>query len=318
MNTIAIAELFQSQLDQQLAAKLTSGWMEQNSDAVILAGNGIVKVPKLSTQGLGSYDREGGTGLPTGTITSSFETFQMSQMRSRRFMINAHDVNESNFVATASNVLGTFQRISVAPEVDAYRYSTIASLAITNNRAVGGYTPSKADILTTLKGDINSIQDQIGTDTPLVITMSTLTLAILEASTEVVRELMIGGCCTQGSFQGNGDLVVPCTMVDGCPIIEVPSARLMTAFQFLDGKTAGQEAGGFTSVGVTGTKHINWIITAPSAPIAIQATDTIRIFTPDVVQFDNAYQIDYIKYHDLFIEDNQYPAVWVNVTEALS
>jgi len=311
MNTIAIAELFQSQLDEQLVGKLTSGWMEQNADKLVYTGNGTCRIPKMTTDGLGTYDRAGGTGYPTGSIVSSFESFTLEQLRGRKFMIDARDVTESNFVASVGNTMSVFQRVSVAPEVDAYRYSKLASLAITNGRASGGYTPAVADILKTLKGDINAIQDVLGTDTPLVVTMSTKTLAILEDSSEITRQLQVG------TFQGNGDLVVPVTMCDGCPIIEVPSARLMTAYQFLDGKTVGQEAGGFTSVGVLGTKHINWLITAVTAPIAIQMTDTIRIFDPLVVQASNSWQVDYLKYHDLFVEDNQFPAVFANILEPL-
>ena len=51
----------------------------------------------------------------------------MTQDRGRSFNLDAMDVNESNFIATAGNVMGEFQRTKVVPEIDAYRISKLAS-----------------------------------------------------------------------------------------------------------------------------------------------------------------------------------------------
>jgi len=191
----------------------------------------------------------------------------------------------------------------------AYRYSKIASLAIAGSRASGGYTPAIADILTKLRADIANIQDVVGVDTPLVITMSTATLNVLEGSSELVRQLSVG------AFNGGVDLTYSVKMVDECPIVEVPSARLKTAYVFNDGKTTGQAAGGFGAA--VGSKTINWIIMAQNAPIAISKTDNMRIFSPEINQTSDAWKLDYRKYHDLFIMDNKLATLFVNVKEAL-
>ena len=159
------------------------------------------------------------------------------------------------------------------------RYSAIAALAIAGSRASGGYTPIVADILSKLKADIAAIQDVVGT-VPLVVTMSTATLAILESSSELVRQLEVA------AFSGTIQSEVK--QVDSCPIIEVPSARLKTAYVMNDGKTAGQTAGGF--VPAVGAKSINWIISAMNAPIAISKTDNMRIFSPDQNQTADAWK----------------------------
>ncbi len=51
----------------------------------------------------------------------------MTQDRGRKFLLDAMDVNETNFVASAGTVMGEFQRLHVAPEVDAYRISKVVS-----------------------------------------------------------------------------------------------------------------------------------------------------------------------------------------------
>jgi len=304
-NVLAYAQIFQEQLDKQVLAGATSSWMEGNAGLVQYNGGNTVKIPKITMDGLGNYNRE--TGFVGGSATLSYETMTMSQDRGRSFSLDSMDVNETNFVANASTLMSEFQRVQVIPEIDAFRYSKISSLAIAGSRASGGYTPAVADILSKLKADIAAVQDVVGA-IPLVITMSTTTLGVLENSSEIAKQLNVGAF--------NGVVGSEVKFVDECPIVEVPSARLKTAYTFYDGKTAGQEAGGFVAAGTA--KTINWIISAQNAPIAISKTDTIRIFTPELNQTADAWKVDYRKYHDLWIPDNKLATVFVNVKEALA
>ena len=303
-NVLQYAQIFQEQLDKQVVAGATSSWMEGNSGLVQYNGGNTVKIPKITMDGLANYDRA--NGFVDGSATLTYETMTMTQDRGRSFSLDAMDVNETNFVANASTLMSEFQRTQVIPEIDAFRYSKIASLAIAGSRASGGNTLDKATILSAIKADIAAMQDVVGA-IPLVITMSTATLAILENSSEITRQLNVG--------QFNGIVGSEVKFVDECPIIEVPSARLKTSYVFNDGKTAGQVVGGFVASGTA--KSINWIISAQNAPIAVSKTDTIRIFTPELNQTADAYKLDYRKYHDLWIPDNKLATVFVNVKEAL-
>ena len=306
INTIAYATLFQTALDKQAVAKLTSGWMDANAGQVIYNGGKEVKIPKINMDGLGDYSRSG--GFTSGAVTLEYETKIMSQDRGRTFMIDAMDVNESNFVANASNVMGQFQATKVIPEIDAYRYSKIASLAIEKGVATGGYTPDKSTILEKLKADIAAIRDIVGGDVPLVITMSSLTSAVLDQADGITKQLSVMDF-------NKGEVSTKVKSLDGCPIIEVPSARLKTAYTFRDGKSSGQEAGGFVPAG--GAKDINWLITPLTAPIAVNKTDKVRIFDPAINQDADAWKLDYRKYHDLWILDEALEICRANIRQAL-
>ena len=85
---------------------------------------------------------------------------------------------------------------------------------------------------------------------------------------------------------------------------------MKTAYVFNDGKTTGQEKGGFKPD--TAATGINWIIIARRAPIAVSKTDKIRIFEPNVNQKADAWKLDYRKFHDLWIPTNKLAGVWVN------
>lgn len=304
-NTIAYATLFQQALDKAAVAKLTSGWMDANAGQVIYNGGKEVKIPKMNMDGLGDYSRA--NGFTQGSITLEYETKTMTMDRGRTFMLDSMDVNESNFVANATTAMGQFQATKVVPEIDAYRYSKIASLAIAGNVASGGNTITATNVLELLKADITAIEDIVG-DIPLVITMSTPIAAILDQNEKISKRLDV----TEFT---KGDVVTKVKSFDGHPIVKVPSARMKTAYTFYDGKTSGQTAGGF--VAASGAKNINWIITPMYAPIAVNKTDKVRIFDPNINQDADAWKLDYRKYHDLWIMDEALKICRVNIKEAL-
>lgn len=306
-NSIEYAKIFQTELDSQMTVGATSGWMELNSNLVKYNGGNEVKIPSIVMDGLGDYDRE--NGFVKGAVTLSYQTHTLTQDRGRTFSLDAMDVDESNFVATAGTVLGEFQRTKVIPEVDAYRYSKIASLAIAGSKASGGYTAATTDILSKLLADIYTVQDVVGESEPLVITLNTSIAAVLDLADKVEKKLE-----TIDFTQGNINLKVK--GIDNIPIIKVPSARMKTAYTFNDGTTAGQEAGGFVAAGTA--KDINWIISTRRSVIAVSKTDNPRIFDPMTNQTANAYKLDYRKYHDLWIPTNKLAGIFVNVKQALA
>ena len=305
-NVLEYAKIFQQELDKQVVAEATSGWMETNAGLVKYNGGNEVKIPKMVMDGLGNYDRT--NGFVEGSVTLEYETRTLTQDRGRTFQLDRMDVDETNFVATAAAVMGEFQRTKVIPEIDAYRYSSIASQAIAKGRAVGGYTASESDIIKKLKHDIAEIYDVAG-EIPLVIILSGAIAQILDTSTELTKQLGVVEF-TKGTIN------TKVKAIDEVPILKVPSARMKTAYVFNDGKTTGQTAGGF--VPAAGAKNINWIICPRTAPIAVSKTDKIRIFEPDTNQKADAWKIDYRKYHDLWILDNQFDNIKVNIKEALA
>lgn len=301
INALEYAKIFQQKLDEQMITGASSGWMEANAGQVKYNGGDEVKIPQLTMNGLGDYDRD--NGFVQGSVTLTYGTYKLTQDRGRTFQLDSMDVDETNFVATAGNVMGEFQRTKVIPEVDSYRYSKITALAIAGSKKTE-YTPVADTILAKLRDDIAAIQDIVGEAEPLVITMAMPVAVTLDSSPDIVKKLDV-----MEFAQGNVNLKVK--SLDGAPIIKVPSARMKTAYVFNDGTTAGQTVGGF--VPAEGAKAINWIIMVRRCPIAVSKTDKVRIFAPDVNQKADAWKLDYRKYHDLWIPNNKLDGVWVNI-----
>lgn len=303
-NSLAYASVFMSDLDKQLVEGSTTGWMEANAGQVQYNGGAEVKIPKMQMSGLGDYDRDG--GFAKGAVTVTYETKKLTQDRGRTFQLDAMDVDETNFAATAGAVMGEFQRTKVIPEIDAYRYSKIAELA----KAAGKtkeYTAAVDTIFVTLMNDMTTIRDTVGDGCEMVIAMNAKAAGMLDLAKGGTNVL------ESGVFQqGSAELKVK--EIDGCPIIRVPSARFQTKYTFLDGVTENEMEGGFATA--TEAKAINWIIMVKNAPVAISKTDVTRIFDPMTNQNANAWKIDYRKYHDIWITDNGMDGILVNISNA--
>ena len=302
INTLEMAKIFQQSLDKQMGIEATSGWMESNAKNVKYNGGDTVRMPRISTTGMARYDRD--EGFNQGSVTLSYDDYKLTQDRGRTFQLDSMDVDESNFIASAGTVMGEFQRLHVVPEVDAYRYSRIAALAKNAHRTTDGFTPSETNILAQLDKEITDLQDAIGEAEQLVILMATPIRTVLNNVKNIERRLDV----TQ--FKA-GEINTKVKTYNEIPIFSVPSLRMKTAYVFKDGKTTGQEAGGFKAD--TGAKAINWIIISRHAPIAISKTDKVRIFTPDVNQKADAWKLDYRKFHDIWIPTNKLAGVWANI-----
>ncbi len=118
-NILEYSKIFQPALDKQIVQESTTGWMEVNSKLVQYNGGNEVKLPSIVMDGLADYDCN--IGYVDGAVTLTWDTYKLTQDRGRKFQLDAMDVNETNFVATAGTVMGKFQRTLVIPEIDAYR-----------------------------------------------------------------------------------------------------------------------------------------------------------------------------------------------------
>jgi hypothetical protein len=163
-NTLEYAVLYQTRLDEQFNQESTTAWMEGNAGLVKYEGGNTVKVPKRSVTGLGNYSRT--SGYPAGgAVTLSWETFTFTQDRAQTFNLDRMDVDETNFLIVAGDVLKQFQTEQVIPEIDSYRYSKIFQLS-NQKLKTGAYTPAVGTIYSQLVGEIKTMQDTIGNNVP--------------------------------------------------------------------------------------------------------------------------------------------------------
>ena len=292
-----MTNLYQSKVVPRLYQQYYQGaftsFMENNAIGVEYKGGKYVIMSEMSVDGLGNYDRN--NGFVRGEINGTKKQYEMTMDRGREFLIDVADNDETGFLVNAGSVMSVFQNEHVIPEIDAYRISKIFSTVNTNAAAnVKAADVDAKEITYTLADDIAEIRDKVG-NVPLVIMMSGLTQKYFG------REFMHN--LDYVNF-AKGTVNTKVKSLDGDPFMIIPSARMKSAYTFYDGKTSGQEKGGF--VAASGAKDIKWIIMPASAAIAVAKIDKSRVFDPNTYQGAHAWKTDYRIFHDLWMTPNGY------------
>lgn len=307
LNISTARSVFQNELDKLMVEELTSGFMEANAGDVIYNGGNEIKIPSIVMDGLKDYSRT--DGYPTGGVTLSYQTVEMTMDRGEGFMLDAMDVEETNFVASAGTVLGEFQRTKVVPEVDAYRYSKIYGIvkdkAASNVKAETTALTEKT-IYKAIANDIALVRDEIGESNELVVIINGIARGLLNNNETFTKIL------TQADFV-KGELTTKVRTIDDCPIIPVPSSRLFTEYDFFKGSESSGQKAGFKKKSTA--KQINYIVMPRKAAIAVCKQDAPKIITPELNQRADAWFIGYRKYHDLWIKESNIKAIRIS-TEA--
>lgn len=304
-NTIATATLIQQNLDKAAMQQALTGWMEANAGQLIYKGGKEVKIPKLDMDGLGDYDRN--NGFNGGSITFEYETRSMIHDRGRSFAFDELDVDETGFVMTAATVMGEFQRLKVVPEIDATRIATLATIAmgVTGDTQVEyGYTAAKTTVVDKIKTGIQKIRKAGFTGNLICY----VTYDVQAFVSQYYGEKLAAATFAVGGV----DTRVPA--IDGVPLVPVIDECMVTKLKFNDGKTTGQTTGGFAKA--TDGLDINFEIVATEVPIAVQKTDNMRIFSPEINQDARAWKMDYRKFHDIWVLDNKQKGLFVNIKDS--
>lgn len=283
-NSITLTEKFIAALDEVYTTESKTARLETSGVLVRSTDDGKTwKIGKLTLQGAGTYSRA--NGFPKGNVVLTWESFTFENDRGRTFSVDAMDDQEALNLVVA-NVLSTFLREKIVPEMDAVRFAKYYTNAgIKTEETISTAAAAKAALS-------RDLQAQVDKDVPAegkVIFCSPAFYGLLRDS--------VG----RTTFNGDGSINQRINDWDGNAVVQVPSSRFNTSVTLKDGTTSGQEEGGYTAAG----KTINYMIVDPRAVVQITKHQAIRSFSPDVNQEADAWKIDYRVYHDAWVLDNK-------------
>ncbi|OQM47531.1 hypothetical protein B6A27_00355 [Anoxybacillus sp. UARK-01] len=284
---INYAERYQAELDQVIKqATLTNVLETQN---VNWMGARTFHVPTLSVSGYKNHSRNG--GFNRGTVDVNWEPYTLGFDRDIEFFVDQMDVDESNQAASAANITRVFLTEKAGPEIDAYRFSKLATKAIEKGNATGeAITPD--DVVTKLKRDIKKVR-KYGT--------ANLTAYVSTDVMDTIEQYKAGK--GQISLDNAGTTIeTRVTSLDGVRLIEVFDVdRFHTSFDFTDGFVAA-----------TGSYALNWIIVYRGAVIAKAKLNSVYLFQPGEHTQGDGYLYQNRLYHDLFVLKNKADGVVVS------
>lgn len=291
LNLENISVKMTEEMDKAVAQKPVTGFMADNNLRGKFVGAKTVMIPAMNISGLGDYDRD--TGFVSGTVSVSAKPFTLAMDRGRSFQLDREDHDESGIADLAGQIMGEFVRTKVVPEVDAYVLSKLAGYAYNENQVVEGNPAT--DAYTMLTEAIATAQNAVGYDEELVAFVDGKMLNALQNSEEISRHLVMN------DFK-KGELHTQVTSLNGVAILPVPDSRMKTAYEFYDGTTAGQEAGGF--IPSTNAKSIGLLLVPRRAASLIKKTEQVRCFDPAHNLKADAWKLDYRLYYDVVIKDS--------------
>lgn len=267
-NNIALVSQFVAILDEVYKlASLTSDL--DGAPELVKAGanaNELV-IPKLSMSGLGDYSRN--DGYVNGDVTLTNETVACNFDRGRMFTVDNMDNQESANIAFG-RLAGEFIRTKVVPELDAFRLASYAGIEGISKVAAGATLSDGAAVIAALRAAITKMdEDEVPQEQRYLYITPTLHGLIQDMDTTKSREVL-------AKFAA---------------IKDVPQSRFYTAITQYDGKTSGEEAGGY--VKAEGAKDINFMVIHKPAVIQFQKHVAPKIISPEQNQTADAWKYGY-------------------------
>jgi hypothetical protein len=292
-NSIALASKFMPILDEVYKASSLTARMDAMTKPVDFGGVSAVNVFKTSIVGMGTYSRA--TGYPAGDVTGTWETLTLAASRGRAFSIDRMDDEETLGQAFGA-LAGEFIRTSVAPEVDAYRFSKYASWsAITE---VGSPTTLAANTIMAAL-DVASLaldEAEVPTEGRLLYVSAAVNSYLKTALSRYLAN------------ESGVNRVVK--MLDSMEVIPVPQTRFYKGITLDAGSSSS--AGGYTKTSSTG-RDINFLMLHPSAVLQATKLAAMKIFSPEENQTADAWLFQYRLYHDAFVLENKVKGIYSHI-----
>lgn len=310
-NNIALIEKYlQNTIDTVFAEESKTKVLENGGKFIDLNFKeaGYVKIMSLLTDGLSDYHRvnngiegEGYTAYPTkdgyqvGSLQAQWELFKLSYDRGKQFRIDSMD-NEETAGLVMANTLTEFTRTKLVPEVDACRFSKLASVC---SKTLGNYVEEKISDNAIIKNFNNAFEWLTEHEVPSeeqVIFVSPAVMTLIRNTDELYKKL------SQTEYKGDVSFTID--TYEGRPIIVVPSSRFFTNVKVGDnGYYYGADS-----------KVINYIICSKKAIVPIVKLNKTKVWTPDSIRDWDGYAVNIRIYHDSLVPQNKIPGVYTSVS----
>lgn len=289
MNNIELAKTYVPLLDEVYAAASVTSTLDGSPEVARAGSNaGEMIVPKLEMQGLGNYSRN--EGYVNGDVTLTNETVKADYDRGRMFSVDAMDDIETAGIAFG-RLSGEFIRTKVGPEIDAYRLAKYASTDGVST-AEGDLTDGKAYLQAIQTAWAKMSEDEVPeTERVLFISPTALTL-----------------------IQGLDTYVSKAVLDQFAAIHAVPASRLVSKITLHDGKTGGQEKGGYVKAG--DAVAVNFIIIHKPAVCQFTKHLAPKVVSASDNQTADAWKFGYRIVGVAQVYDNKKAGIYVHKAQA--
>lgn len=282
-NSIELVKKYVNKLDDVYKLASLTDVLESDSATVRNGTNtNEIVIPKIDMDGLADYSRSG--DYVEGDDKLTWETVKFDYDRGRSFSVDAMD-NEETIGISFGMLSSRFVRNKVVPEMDAYRFAKYAGKS---GITVKSETLADGEAVCRAITEANNVLDEVEVDTENRILFITPTLhnAIIALDTYKSKAML-------ESFS---------------TVVKVPQTRFYTAIDLLDGKTSGEEIGGYKK-SATG-KNINFMIIDKSAVLQFTKHVVNKVIAPEDNQTADAWKFFYRAYGLTDVYENKVKGIY--------
>lgn len=284
-NNIVLAKKYTTLLDEVYQKEALTSILDSDSSLVREGANANeIVIPKMLLDGLADYDRGGG-GYVRGSASLTWETVKFNYERGRQFAVDAMD-NEETVQLAFGKLASTFERTKVIPELDAFRFASYCAKAGTR----ADEELSAATIISQLRAAKVAMDDaEVPTEGRVLFLTSTADGLIEDLDTTKSKAIL-------ASYSHK---------------IVVPESRFWSAIKMLDGKTSGEEKGGY--VKADGAVGINFIAIHPTAVLQYTKHAVTKIVPPELNNDADEWLHNYRSYGLCDCYENKLKGIYVSV-----
>lgn len=291
-NNITLFKKYTSLLDEVYQNASVTSMLDMNGAMVRMGTNANeIVVPKISMDGLGDYSRN--SGYAQGSVTLTHETVKFNYDRGRRFTVDAMDDEETAGVAFGS-LSSEFIRTKAAPEQDAFRFATYASVSGISAATPASLTDAAAVLAALIASQNKMDEDEVPTTERYLFITPTLYNLVQNIDTTKSKAVM-------DSFAA---------------VTKVPQTRFYTAIDLKDGldhtgeSGTDETSGGFAKA--SGGKNINFMVIHKPAVIQFSKHVVNKIITPEQNQTSDGWMFFYRSYGLADVYENKLAGIYLH------
>lgn len=291
-NNITLFKKYTSLLDEVYQNASVTSMLDMNGAMVRMGTNANeIVIPKISMDGLGDYSRN--SGYAQGSVTLTHETVKFNYDRGRRFTVDAMDDEETAGVAFGS-LSSEFIRTKAAPEQDAFRFATYASVSGISAATPASLTDAAAVLAALIASQNKMDEDEVPTTERYLFITPTLYNLVQNIDTTKSKAVM-------DSFAA---------------VTKVPQTRFYTAIDLKDGldhtgeSGSDETSGGFAKA--SGGKNINFMVIHKPAVIQFSKHVVNKIITPEQNQTSDGWMFFYRSYGLADVYENKLSGIYLH------
>ena len=284
-NNIQLAKIYTNLLDEVYQQNALTAVLESDASLARAGANANeIVIPKISMDGLADYSRN--SGYVNGDVNLTWETVKFNYERGRAFTVDDMDNEETQNLAFG-RLAGEFIRTKVIPELDAFRFATYA--ATTGVGTATGTLATGADVIAALR---------------------TATSAMDEAEVPIESRYLFITPTLYGLIQDMDNTKSREVLSRFASVTQVPQTRFYSAIELLDGKTGGEEKGGYKKA--DGGVELNFEIIHKPATLQFTKHAVPKIIPPAQNQDADAWKYGYRNYGLCDTYENKAAGIYVH------